>query len=205
MLFCLANLINSHTDIVDGGISMVYFWLSWLAIIYFLFLERHPRPIKRLFLWLLLLNIIFINIQLEMGTYTLTVPYLYCFIIVWALILIRTMSYFNYYVLLCLILIYNGIKYALITNPIWLLINQFLMINLVFVVILVVLIKDNQERIYLLVAASLTGELLYAYNIQVLNWKVVLGETDFFISLYIAIFILYFMQLISSNTSVIPI
>lgn len=179
---------------------MVYFWLSWLAIVYFIFLDLHPNRIKRLFLWLLLLNIIFINIQLELGTYTLTVPYLYCFILFWALILIKTMNYFNYYLLLCLILIYNGLKYALITNPIWLLVNQYLMISILFIVILVVFIKDNQERIYLLVTACLTGEWLYAYNMQSLNWKIVMGEINFFLSLYIAVFILFFFQLISSNT-----
>lgn len=179
---------------------MVYFWLSWLAIVYFLFLDLHLNRIKRSFLWLLLLNIIFINIPLEMGTYTLTVPYLYCFILSWVLILIKTMNYFNYYLLLCLILIYNGLKYALITNPIWLLANQYIMISMIFVVILVIFIKNNQERIYLLVTACLTGEWLYAYNIQSLNWKIIIGETDFFISLYIAVFILCFFQRISSST-----
>lgn len=203
MLFCIAKLINSHTDIVDGGISMIYFWLSWLAIVYFLFLDLHQNRINRLFLWLLLLNIIFINIKFELGTYTLTVPYLYCFILFWALILKKTMNYFNYYLLLCLILIYNGLKYALITNPIWLLVNQYLIISILFVVILVIFIKDNQERIYLLLTACLTGEWLYAYNIQSINWNLVMGETDFFLSLYIGVFILSFFQLISSNTYVI--
>lgn len=182
---------------------MIYFWLSWLAIVYFLFLDLHQNRINRLFLWLLLLNIIFINIKFELGTYTLTVPYLYCFILFWALILKKTMNYFNYYLLLCLILIYNGLKYALITNPIWLLVNQYLIISILFVVILVIFIKDNQERIYLLLTACLTGEWLYAYNIQSINWNLVMGETDFFLSLYIGVFILSFFQLISSNTYVI--
>jgi len=180
---------------------MVFYWLSWLVIIYFSLVDLKMNRMKRLLLWLVLVNIIFINQQINLGTYTITIPYLYCLMIFWALILVKTMSYFNYYFLLCLILCYNGLKYILIINPIWLLVDQFLIIALLFVIALVIFIKNTQERIYLLMVACLTGEWLYAYNMKVLNWSVVLGESDLFTSLYIAIIILYLIQAISNKSA----
>ena len=199
--FCLICLKCCHTELIDGGISMVFYWLSWLAIIYFSLVDLKMNRMKRLLLWLVLVNIIFINQQINLGTYTITIPYLYCLMIFWALILVKTMSYFNYYFLLCLILCYNGLKYILIINPIWLLVDQFLIIALLFVIALVIFIKNTQERIYLLMVACLTGEWLYAYNMKVLNWSVVLGESDLFTSLYIAIIILYLIQAISNKSA----
>ncbi|HHU20268.1 MAG TPA: hypothetical protein GXZ58_08675 [Bacilli bacterium] len=180
---------------------MVFYWLSWLAIVCFSLVDLKMNRTKRLLLWLVLVNIIFINQQLELGSYTVTIPYLYCLVIFWALILLKTMTYFNYYFLLCLILSYNGLKYILIINPIWLLVDQFLIIAILFATTLVIFIRNTQERIYLLMVACLTGEWLYAYNMKVLNWSIVLGESELFTSLYIAIFILYLVQVISNKST----
>ncbi len=178
---------------------MVYYWISWIAITYLLLVDRKKNDLTYLFLWLVLLNILFIEIEVECLQFKLTLPYLYTLIIFWLLILIKKMTYFNYLLLFCLIMIYNGIKYILITNPIWIFFNETMMISCVIIIILLLLVQDSIDRIYLLITSCLTGELLYAFQVKVFDWQVTIGEINFFTSIYLAIIICYLVQWLFSR------
>ncbi|MBU5594240.1 hypothetical protein KQI76_03605 [Amphibacillus sp. MSJ-3] len=173
---------------------MVYYWLSWLGVVIFTFFSTYPTRTKRLIVIGLLFNIILINIQINLAEFTFTIPYLYCLIAFWLITLLKPMHYFNYYLLLCLILMYTGFRYLLITSPIWLFVNDFILILIVFVLFLLIFVKSNTERVVILVTSCLTGEWLFAYNVRILNWHLVIGDNTLFSSLYIAVWLLIFFH-----------
>lgn len=179
---------------------MVYYWLSWIGIVCIIFFVTDDQYLKKIILWILLLNLIFINVHIQLGMFTFTLPYIYTLFIFWGLIIVKTMPYHNYYLLFCLIFLYLGLRYILIVSPIWLFTNQFFLIAVLFICILILLVRNNQQRIDILMSATLTGEWLYAYNAKRLDWNIIIGETDFFLSLYLAIFLLYLFHRSTTST-----
>ena len=75
--------MNSHTDLLTGGISMVYYWLGWIGIVCIIFFVTDDQYLKKIILWILLLNLIFINVHIQLGMFTFTLPYIYTLFLFW--------------------------------------------------------------------------------------------------------------------------
>jgi|SRR5699024_10312881 len=173
---------------------MFYYWFSWLAIIFICFFSTYQQKLKGFILFSLLFNIVFINFHLKISQITFTLPYLYCLIAFWLIILVKRTNYFNYYLLFCLIIMYVGFRSLFTASPIWLFVNEFFLITLIFVFLLFIFVRSNKERMTILVTACLTGEWLFAVNIQKLDWQMIVGRNDLFVSLYLGIFLLFILQ-----------
>ncbi|WP_440895744.1 YphA family membrane protein [Amphibacillus sp. Q70] len=181
---------------------MVYYWFSWLGIIFFSFFSTYHITVKRLIVIGLMFNVILINFHIQVDHLTFTLPYLYCLAIFWLITIMKSTNYFNYYLLFCLIIMYVGFRYLFITSPIWVLANEFFLIALVFMCILLIFVRAYKERIILLVTSCLTGEWLFAYNVQKLNWHIIVGDAALFSSLYLVIFLMILFHLLTFSYKV---
>lgn len=173
---------------------MLFYWFSWLAIIFIIFLSSFKKNLNRFILFSLLFNVIFINAQIEIGQFSLTIPYLYCLITFWVTMIMKRTDYFDYYLALCLSMMYVGFRSIFIVSPIWLLLNEYLLITLLFSLIIIAFIRRNQDQILILVTSCLTGEWIFAVSVQKLDWSIMIGDAKLITSLYLGILLLLILN-----------
>lgn len=173
---------------------MAFYWLSWIAIIMVGFFLAKNHKLKPIILWILFLNIILIDVQIRFGDFILTLPFVYSSIFFWTSLIFKNMRYFNYFLIICKIFLYLGLRFLLITSPIWLFTNPFIIISSVLLSMLIVLVRSPLDRVYILVLSCLTGEFFYAYHAKSLGWEVIIGESELFFSLYLVIMSMFLLE-----------
>ncbi|WP_017472209.1 YphA family membrane protein [Amphibacillus jilinensis] len=176
---------------------MAYYWVSWLSVVYFIFFGLEQHKINQLIKVILLFNIIFIHFQIEFGYFVGTLPYTYSFFLLWMFIFKYRFRIKHWISLICIMLAYTGLRYILITSPIWLFLNTYLLIHLVLMLMVIFIERNLITKLLLYTTSLLTGEIMFAYHVRVIGWDIILGEPMFFVALYISmLLIIIFHQLI---------
>ncbi|MBM7542506.1 hypothetical protein [Amphibacillus cookii] len=165
---------------------MAYYWVSWLSLIYIIFFGLEQHKINQVIKIILLLNIILIHFQIEFGYFVGTLPYTYSFFLVWIFIFKYRFTIKHWISLICIVLAYTGLRYILITSPIWLFLNAYLLIHLALILMVIFIERNLLTKLLLYSTSLLTGEILFAYHVRIIDWNVILGEPMFFVGLYIS-------------------
>ena len=159
--------------------GLLFYWISWIFLIYILFfMEKHK--IRKVLAYWVLLVIICSKIYITIGYYSFSITFILLFTgaAIWIMLLPRFMHQ-----LLCsftVAILYAAIHFWLTVAPIWLFLPITVIISISCSLFIVLLVKEPRYRKAICLFGICCGEVIHSFTMVSYGFFKNIGEMIFF-------------------------
>ncbi|MFA1820696.1 hypothetical protein ACDX78_11015 [Virgibacillus oceani] len=180
--------------------GLLFYWISWILLIYILFFMQKSKKRKVLAYWVLLV-IICSKLYMTIGYYSISVTFLLILTgaAIWIILLPRFM-----YQLLCaftVAVLYAAIQFWLIIAPVWLFWPTTVIIPLTCSLFIVLLVKKPRYRKAICLFGICCGEIIHGITMSSYGFSKGIGEIVFFDYLAVMLLIFSFLAILHKGNA----